>query len=41
MEYLSQRGVEPDFALKVLTYSSDDMWYPSEDEMRLARVLRD
>jgi hypothetical protein len=41
IEYLLQRGVEPEFALKVLTYSSDDMWYPSEDEMRLARVLRE
>jgi hypothetical protein len=41
IEYLLQRGVEPEFALKVLTYSSDDMWYPSEEEMRLAKVLRD
>jgi hypothetical protein len=41
IEYLLQRGVEPEFALKVLTYSSDDKWYPSEEEMRLAKVLRD
>ena len=39
IEYLLQRGVEPEFALKVLTYSSDDMWYPTEKEMREAGVL--
>jgi hypothetical protein len=41
VEYLFQRGVEPEFALKVLTYSSDDMWYPGEDEMRAAGVIRE
>lgn len=39
IEYLFQRGVKPEFALKVLTYSSDDMWYPTEKEMREAGVL--
>ena len=39
IEYLLQRGVEPEFALKVLTYSSDDMWHPTEKEMREAGVL--
>jgi hypothetical protein len=37
--YLLQRGVKAEFAVRVLTYSSDDMWYPTETEMREAGVL--
>jgi hypothetical protein len=34
-----RRGVTPDFALRSLTYSSMDMWYPSEKEILEAGVL--
>lgn len=37
--FLLRRGVTPEFALKSLTYSSMDMWYPSEKEMLEAGVL--
>ncbi len=37
--YLLQRGVKAEFAVRVLTYSSDDMWYPTEKEMLEAGVL--
>lgn len=39
IDYLLQRGVKAEFAVRVLTYSSDDMWYPTETEMREAGVL--
>jgi hypothetical protein len=37
--FLLRRGVTPDFALRSLTFSSSDMWYPSEAEMLEAGVL--
>jgi hypothetical protein len=37
--YVVGRGVSLDFALEALTYSPQDMWYPSEGEMRTAGVL--
>jgi hypothetical protein len=37
--FLLRRGVTPEFALTSLTYSSMDMWYPSEREMLEAGVL--
>ena len=37
--FLLRRGVTPEFALMSLTYSSMDMWYPSENEMLEAGVL--
>lgn len=37
--FLLRRGVTPEFALTSLTYSSTDMWYPSEKEMLEAGVL--
>jgi hypothetical protein len=37
--FLLRRGVTPEFALASLTYSSMDMWYPSEAEMLEAGVL--
>jgi hypothetical protein len=37
--FLLRRGVTPEFALTSLTYSSMDMWYPSEKEMLEAGVL--
>ena len=37
--FLLRRGVTPEFALTSLTYSSMDMWYPSEGEMLEAGVL--
>ena len=39
MEYLIERGVEPLFAIKTLTASSDDMWYPRRKELRAAGVI--
>ena len=39
MEYLIERGVEPLFAIKTLTASSDDMWYPRRKELREAGVI--
>ena len=37
--FLLRRGVTSEFALTSLTYSSTDMWYPSEKEMLEAGVL--
>jgi hypothetical protein len=37
--FLLRRGVTPEFALRSLTHSSMDMWYPSEKEMLEAGVL--
>ena len=39
MQYLIERGVEPLFAIKTLTASSDDMWYPRRKELREAGVI--
>lgn len=39
IEYLMQRGIKPEFALRVMAYSTQDMWYPTEKEMREAGVL--
>lgn len=38
--YLIQRGVSVDFALRTLTPSGDDMWYPTEQELTSAGVIR-
>jgi hypothetical protein len=37
--YLLQRGIKAEFALRVMTYSAQDMWYPTEKEMLEAGVL--
>jgi hypothetical protein len=37
--FLLRRGVAPDFALRSLTYSSIDMWYPTEEELLSSGVL--
>ena len=37
--YLLQRGVKAEFALRVMTFSAQDMWYPTEKEMLEAGVL--
>jgi len=39
IEYLIQRGVSVDFALRTLTPSGDDMWYPSQEELLEAGVI--
>jgi hypothetical protein len=39
IEYLIQRGVSVDFALRTLTTSGDDMWYPSMEELAEAGVI--
>ena len=39
IEYLIQRGVSVDFALRTLTPSGDDMWYPSMEELAEAGVI--
>jgi hypothetical protein len=39
IEYLMQRGIKAEFALRVMAYSTQDMWYPTENEMREAGVL--
>lgn len=39
IEYLIQRGVSVDFALRALKHSGDDMWYPHREEMQVAGVL--
>jgi len=36
---LIQRGVSVDFALRTLTPSGDDMWYPSQEELLEAGVV--
>lgn len=37
--FLINRGVKAEFALGALTYSSDDMWYPTEEELLESGVL--
>jgi hypothetical protein len=39
IESLVRRGVDAEFALRVLTYGSNDMWYPSEEELLASGVL--
>jgi hypothetical protein len=39
IEYLIQRGVSVDFALRTLMHSGDDMWYPSTQELAEAGVI--
>ena len=39
MQYLIERGVDPLFAIRTLTASSDDMWYPRRKELRAAGVI--
>ena len=33
LEYLIERGVDPEFAIKTLRADSDDMWYPRRKEL--------
>jgi hypothetical protein len=33
IEFLVRRGVSIDFALRTLTYSSDDIWFPTPEEL--------
>jgi hypothetical protein len=37
--YLIERGVKAEFALRVMSYSAEDIWHPSKDEMLSAGVL--
>ena len=39
IDSLVRRGVSAEFALRVLTYGSNDMWYPSEEELLASGVL--
>jgi hypothetical protein len=39
IEFLLERGVTVEFALRALTYSSTDMWYPTEEELLASGVL--
>lgn len=39
IEYVVKRGVDLDFALRVLTYGQRDMWYPDRDTLRSAGVI--
>jgi hypothetical protein len=39
IEFLLNRGVTVEFALRALTYSSTDMWYPTEEELLASGVL--
>ncbi len=39
VEFAVRRGVDLNFALRALTYSPIDMWYPSEDELVEAGVV--
>lgn len=38
-EYMLERGVTPNFAIKTLRADSDDMWYPRRKELISAGVL--
>ena len=37
--YLQSKGVSQGFAEKVISVSSDDIWYPSVDQLRAAGVM--
>ena len=39
MEYLLERGVDPEFATKTLRAENADMWFPRRRELTLAGVL--
>ena len=39
VEFLTRRGVALDFALRALSYSASDMWFPSEAELLENGVL--
>ena len=39
MQYLIERGVDPLFAIRTLTASSDDMWYPRRKELRDSGII--
>ena len=39
MEYLLERGVDPEFAIKTLRAENADMWFPRRRELTLAGVL--
>ena len=39
MEYLLERGVDPEFAIKTLRAENADMWFPRRRELTLADVL--
>ena len=41
MEYLIERGVEPQFAIKTMKADSKDMWYPRRKELEAAGVIRE
>ena len=36
---LLEKGIDPAFAIKTFQASSDDMWYPSREELIAAGVL--
>jgi len=40
LQYLTERGVEPNFAIKTLKANNDDMWYPRRKELESAGVIR-
>lgn len=40
LQYLTERGVEPLFAIKTMRATSDDMWYPRRKELEAAGVIR-
>ena len=39
LQYLLERGVEPQFAIKTMKAEAGDMWYPRRMEMRKAGLL--
>lgn len=39
IEFATTRGVKLDFALRVITYSPEDLWYPTEAELLASGVL--
>ena len=39
MEYLLERGVDPEFAIKTLRAENADMWFPRRRELTVAGVL--
>ena len=39
MEYLLERGVDPEFAIKTLRAENTDMWFPRRRELTLAGVV--
>jgi len=41
LQYLTERGVEPSFAIKTLRATSDEMWYPRRKELEAAGVIRE